>query len=127
MVTVVRDPTLALNIAVPDSADVEVIEIPVLGHRRMGVQVKVQNNPLAAFTVQTQFHIAGDWFSLYSTEIDFSQPSGILVGASPGVFPAVPVGSGWFILDTFGLPAIKLLARSAAPTGSVVSIFAGRW
>jgi len=124
MVTVVSDAGLVQNFPVPSGGDVLVAEIPVHMYTRLRARIKVQQQALAAFILQTQFHVQDEWVPLYAMPIDFTEPSGLLMGASGALTQIAAGASGWFVMDVSAIAILQILARSADPAGSIVSIFA---
>ena len=98
----------------------EVCRFAVEGNR-LGVEVAVVTNALAAFEIHAQFHRSGAFVKLYSTSGNYTSPTGILVGAS-GDLTAQAVGSGFFLMDVAGMSQVLIKANSGNAGGSGVTI-----
>jgi hypothetical protein len=89
----------------------------------VGVSIVVAGQALDAFLVQGKFHPDAAFQTLYSAAGAYTSPAGLVKGAS-GDLTTQAVGSGWIILDTRPLYALKLLASSGNVAGSTVSTYA---
>ena len=58
---------------------------------------------------------------MYSTDIDYSAPSGLMLGSSCDLTSLS--GTGWIIMDTRGLDIIQIEATSSGT--STISLLAG--
>ncbi len=81
------------------------------GSRRLMVEITVAVAALTGFNIQARSTPAAPYVTLYSATSDFTQPKGILVGAS-GDLTTQGVGTGWFIMDVEGLESVQIYATS---------------
>lgn len=112
------------GISVPASGNTILLTIPVESCETMGVEVKPTVNALDAFIIEAKFHPGGDFVTLYSAAGDFTSPAGLVIGASGDLTALAAAATGWVILDTRGLYAVRISASGAAD-GTLVDIYAG--
>lgn len=109
------------TVSVPNSALTDVGEFNLTTEQFLGMEVTVATNALNGFSILGKMSDSGDWVTLYSLAADYTSPAGLLVGTS-GDLTTQAVGSGWFLMRTQGLAAIKFQAKSSAAGGSSVSL-----
>lgn len=91
---------------------------------RLCVEIGVATQALDAFSIQVRMHSDGSFITLYSASGHFTSPSGLLIGASGDLTGLAAGATGWFILDTLGLDAVRLVA-SGAVNNAAVTLYAG--
>lgn len=96
----------------------DVVEIRVSDINTLGCEIAVTTAALDQFAIQGRFAGDGAYQTLFNAAIDFTSPSGLLVGAS-GDLTTQAVGSGWFIMDCDGLESVKIQAASGTTTSGV--------
>jgi hypothetical protein len=119
-----RPACLFLSVSVVQSGNTDVAVIDVKDVSRLCVEIVVAGQALDAFNVLARFHPSGSFQTLFSVAGDYTGVVGLLQGTS-GDLTTQAVGSGWFIMDTLGIDAIKLQASSGNAAGSTVSVYAG--
>ncbi len=112
--------TGSFSATITNSGATEICRFAVNG-RRIGAEVLVATNTLAAFEIHAQFHPNGAFISLFSTSGHYTSPSGVLVGAS-GDLTGQVAGSGFFLMDVDGISQLLIKANSASAGGSTVTI-----
>lgn len=115
------------GIAVAQSGLTDLAIIDVSDVARLSVEIAVTGQALDAFVILARFHPSGSYQTLFSTADEFTfvdDVATLLVGSS-GDLTTLAVGSGWFILDTLGIDAIKLQASSGNVAGSTVALYVG--
>jgi hypothetical protein len=90
-------------------AQIEVNHVEVLS-----LEITATGDPLSSFVVNARLHPAGSFIEMYSSTVDYSAPSGLIIGSSCSL-PSLS-GTGWLILDTRGLDVIQIEAGSSGTT-----------
>lgn len=96
----------------------EVCTINVENCEKIGVDIAVTTAALDQFAILGKMHPGGTYQTLFNAAVDFTNPSGLMVGAS-GDLTTQSVGSGWFIMDCDGLSSIQIKAASGTTTSGV--------
>lgn len=100
---------LAVSVAVAGLTPL--LELNVEGIERVFCEVVPGANAFDAFSIEGKAHPDGSWTVLFNT--GFATPAGILLGTS-GDLAALGAGtSGWFLLDTKGIYALRVQASAA--------------
>ena len=110
------------SVAVAAAGLTTILEAQVQGMSRMFAEIIVADNALDAFQVQVRANQSGNYITIFSAAADFTSPAGILAGAS-GDLTTQAVGTGWLLLDVFGLESVRLQASGSG--ASVVTAHAG--
>jgi len=115
MVTSVRqyNKPLGETIKTIPSTLTTLVDYVVASMKRVGINIANAGTLTDQFVLQAQFVEDGAWHTLFNTAGDFTSPAGILVGASGDLTAIADATSGWFILDTDGIFAIRLRAASS--------------
>lgn len=115
------------GIAVAQSGLTDLAVIDVSDVARLSVEIAVTGQDLDAFLILARFHPSGSYQTLFSTadEFTFVDDVGLLVGTSGDLTAIAASASGWFILDTLGIDAVKLQASSGNVAGSTVALYVG--
>jgi hypothetical protein len=114
------------NVTVAQAGTTDLLEIKLLGLERIFAQVSNAVQALDAFTIQGKGHPDASYVTLFSVAADYTSPAGIMIGSDGTDRTTVAAGgSGWVLLDTRGLDAIKFIASSANIAGSTTTIYAG--
>jgi hypothetical protein len=108
--------------ALPAGSNTDILEIMTLGLTRIGVSFGVVTNALDVFTVSAKFHPDDTWHSLYAAIT--ATPGGAIIAASGTLASTAAAGSGWFILDTRGIYAIKITVSGTVADTTEVDIYA---
>ena len=108
------------SVAVPQAGNTAILTIRCDDTKEVGFGITVAGFALDTFLVQGQFHKDSAFVTLYSTALSFTSPAGLVVAAS-GDLTTQAVGTGWLILDTKPLYAVKLLCSSVNAAGSTVT------
>lgn len=99
------------------NADVDAIEdigtIDTRFMERLGLEVAPTVANLTAFAVQGRFHADGSYHTLFSAAADYTNPQGIMVGASGDLTTLAAASVGWLLLDVRGIESIKIRAAGA--------------
>ena len=110
--------------AIPATGDTDVLEIPTLGLKNIGIQVNPTTNDLDAFKVYARFHPEGAWVLLYSA-IDATPTESPLVIAASGTLAALAAGAtGWFTMDVRGIYAIKIAVSGTVADTTGLTVLA---
>lgn len=114
--------SLAVNVAVAGLTTlIELQDVADL--IRIALQFDVATNPFDAFEVQARFHKDGSYVALYNTSGAFTAPVGLIVGASGNLTAQGAGTTGWLIMETRGIQAVRFQA-SAGVGIAVVNAFA---
>ncbi len=113
-----------LAVAVAGTGNTDLLEFICAGIEQIGVEIKPTVHALDAFLIQAKFHPSGDYVTLYSSAGSFTSPAGLLLGASGDLTILAAAATGWFILDTRGLYAVRVQCSGAAD-GTLVDVYAG--
>jgi hypothetical protein len=105
------------------AGNTELLKLNVVGTTRLFVQIAVATQALDAFIVAAKAHQEATAVTMYSAAADFTSPGDPMVDASGDLTTTAAAGTGWFVMNTFGLFEITISA-SAAVNGAVVTIFA---
>lgn len=113
------------TVAVAQAGNTTLLEVQTEEFERLTVEAAVTGQALDAFVVQVKFHTDGSYVSIASAAGDYTSPTGLMIKASGDLTAQAASTSGWFILDTRGVFAVKVLASSGNVAGSTVSVYAG--
>jgi hypothetical protein len=94
------------------------------GVRRLWASFSVTVHDLNAFAVQAKFHPSGPYVTVRSAAGDFTTPKGILIDASGDLTILAANATGWLDLDVTGMQAVRIQAKSASATGTLVDVYA---
>ena len=109
---------------IPAGSTVDILETITLGLKNIGVSFDVATNALDVFTVSAKFHPDDTFHSLY-TAIDATPTESPLVIAASGTLASQGAGTtGWFIMDTRGIYAIKISVSGTVADTTDVNIYA---
>lgn len=107
----------SLGVSVAVAGLTTLLEMCVEGIERVFCEVVPGANAFDAFSIEGKAHPDGSWTVLYNS--GFAAPTGILLGTS-GDLAALGAGtSGWFLLETKGIYALRVQASAAG--GATVS------
>lgn len=107
---------------IPAGSTTDILEIPTLGLKNIGVEFDVGVNNLDVFTVSAKFHPDDTFHTLY-TAIDSTPTESPLVIAASGTLASQAAGtSGWFTMDVRGIYAIKISASGTVADTTTVAI-----
>lgn len=108
--------------AIPAAGLTDIMEIPTLGLKNIGVEFDVATNDLDQFVVYAKFHPDDVFHSLY-TAIDATPTESPLVIAASGTLASQAAGSsGWFIMDVRGIYAIKIAVSGTVADTTAVTM-----
>lgn len=110
-----------VGVTVAESGNTTLLELDTRDVSEVGVEVSVTGQDLDAFLIQGKVHPNGTYQTLYSAAGDFTSPEGLLIGASGDLTVLAAAASGWLLLDTRPLWAVKILASSGNVAGSTVT------
>ena len=102
------------------SSNIEVFTQNVLNAEFVTLEVDVTDSPLTSFTIKMKGHSASTLFDMYSTSDDYTNPKGLLRGASCDM--TTLNNTGWVMLDTRGLTEIGLNASSSGTSTITVRV-----
>ena len=111
------------SVAVPQSGNTTILDIPTDAVEQVGISVVVAGFALDTFLVQGQFHPDSAFVTLFSAAGDFTSPAGLVIDAS-GDLTIQAVGTGWLVLNTRPLYAVRVQCSSGNAAGSTVSAYA---
>lgn len=117
--------TSALDIAVAQSGDTDLVQFSVGQTERAWVQITCTGQDLDAFIVLGRAHSSGAWLTLASSGSHYTSPAGVVFGASGDLTTLAAGSTGWIALDVQGLDAVKLQASSGNVAGSTVTVYVG--
>lgn len=112
-------------VAVAQTGNTEVLKVPCFGIDRLYVHVGVADQALDAFIVRAYATLDAAADTLFSLSTDYTNPAGILVGASGDLTTLAAAATGWLVLDVRGISQIDILASSGNVAGSAVTVYAG--
>lgn len=113
-----------LDIAVAAAGLTELVTIIVGDLQRVFFQVRNDGaQAFDAFVISFKAHEDAPWVAVYDTGAEFTAPAGLLVGASGDLTALASGATGWFILDTLGLYAVKVEASAAVADITGVDCF----
>lgn len=92
---------------------------------RMLFQVVAGAQAFDAFEIQAKANRNAAYVTLYSLAGDYTSPSGLLVGASGDLTALAATATGWFLMETRGLYAVRVQASCANVAGSVSNAYGG--
>lgn len=110
-----------VNVAVPQTGNTELLDIPVGGVSFLGIEIANTVQALDAFIVQGRMSPNGAYQTLYSAALDFTTPAGLVVDASGDLTTLGAGASGWLLLNVLPLYSVKILASSGNVAGSVTT------
>lgn len=115
----------ASNVAVacPASGNTTLLVLPVVGIRRIFVQLSVATQALDAFIISAKAHKDATAITLFSAAADFTSPAGLMVDASGDLTTTAAGGTGWFVMKVEGLHEVTI-AASGAVNNAAVTIYA---
>lgn len=108
------------SVAVIQAGNTDILVVPTANIKEVGFGITVAGFALDTFLVLGQFHKESAFVTLYSSAGSFTSPAGLVVAAS-GDLTTQAVGTGWLILDTKPLYAVKLQCSSVNASGSTVT------
>lgn len=110
-------------VTVPAAASTTLLILPVTGITRIFVQISVATQALDGFTILAKAHKDATDITLFSTAAHYTSPSDPMVNASGDMTTTAASGTGWFVMNTFGLYEVTIKA-SAAVDSAAVTIYA---
>ena len=96
------------------------IELPVNNVEFLTVELETVGSPLLAFSIKMKGHNASPFATMFSTADDFSNPKGLLRGASCDL--TTLNGTGWLMLDVRGIADVCVTASSSNSTDITVRV-----
>ena len=110
--------------AIPATGDTDVLEIPTLGLKNIGVAILPTTNNLDAFKVYAKFH-PDDTFHLLYDAIDATPTESPLVIAASGALASLAAAAvGWFLMDVRGIYAIKIAVSGTVADTTGLTLYA---
>ena len=94
--------------AIPAAGDTDVMELPTLGLKNIGVEALPTTNALDAFKVYAKFHPSSAWVLLYDAIDATPTESPLIIAASGTLASLAAAATGWFIMDVRGIYRIKI-------------------
>jgi hypothetical protein len=82
------------------------------GAKRLFVELPLTVAPLTGFAIKARATPSADYVTLYNAAGEFTNPSGLLVGASGDLTTLAAAATGWFIMDVEGLESVQIFATS---------------
>lgn len=105
-----------LAVAVPAAGNTTLLEVNVLGLKRLGVSV-LSTVLFDAFIVEVRMHQSDTYATLTSGVT--STPAGQVVAASGTLATLGAATPGWVLLDVQGFHSVRIRASCAVSTGAV--------
>jgi hypothetical protein len=107
--------------ALPAGSNTDVLEVPTLGLKNIGVVILPTVNDLDVFTVSAKFHPDDVFHSLY-TGIT-STPAGLILAASGTLASLAAAATGWFIMDVRGIYSVKITVSGTVADTTAVTLY----
>lgn len=110
--------------ALPATGNTDVLELPTLGLKNIGVAFTPAVNAIDAFIVSAKFHPDDTYHTLYNAIT--STPAGLIIAAS-GTLASTGAGTtAWFTMDVRGIYSIKIsVSGSTDDTGGITLVASG--
>lgn len=109
-------------VTVAQSGNTTLLDLNVEHISALGIDIAVTGQDLDAFVVQGKMGRDSAYQTLYSAAADFTSPAGAVIDASGDLTVLAAAASGWLMLNTLGLAAVKILASSGNVAGSTVTV-----